>query len=73
MRYQIDSTSIAIVVISWLLTTIVFTIICTSCITSFMSLTTQRPEINTLNDVATNPNYQPVVHKGVTAEFIFLV
>lgn len=38
-----------------------------------MSLTIQRPEINTLKDVATNPNYQPVVHKGATAESMFLV
>ncbi len=38
-----------------------------------MSLTYQRPEINTFQDLATNPNYQLTTFKGSTAEVIFLV
>ncbi len=38
-----------------------------------MSLTFQRPEINSFRDLAANPNYQLVTLEGSLAEIIFLV
>lgn len=64
---------IGIIVVFWCFTSFCFVNIYSSCLTSYMSLTYQRPEINTFQDLATNPNYQMTTFKGSTAEIIFLV
>ena len=38
-----------------------------------MSLTSQRPDINSLKDLATDPNYQLTNLKGTDTELMFLV
>ena len=38
-----------------------------------MSLTSQRPDINSFKDLATDPGYQPTTIKGTFTERIFLV
>jgi len=38
-----------------------------------MSLTSQRPDINSLKDLATDPNYQLTNLKGTFTERMFMV
>jgi len=65
--------SIKILFFTWCFTTFVFVNIYSSCLTSYMSLTFQRPEINSFRELAANPNYQLVTLEGSNAEIIFLV
>ena len=57
----------------WILTTFVFVNVYGSCIMSYMSLRFQRPVINTLQDLANNPNYLPTAFKNVAPENILMV
>lgn len=65
--------SVKILVSTWCFATFVFVNIYSSCLTSYMSLTFQRPEINTFRELADNPNYQLATLEGSLAEVIFLV
>ena len=65
--------SVGIVAFVWLLATFVFVNIYSSCLASYMSLRFQRPDVSTFQDLATNPNYNPMVIKGSSAELLFLV
>lgn len=65
--------SIKIVVSTWCFVTFVFVNIYSSCLTSYLSLTFQRPEINSFRDLATNPNYQLATLEGSMPENIFMV
>ncbi len=40
---------------------------------SFMSLQAQRPNINTFQDLASNPDYLPLAFKGASFETYFIV
>jgi len=64
---------VRVMVVTWCFATFCFVNIYSSCLTSYMSLTFQRPDINTFEELATNPNYQMTTFKGTTAEVVFLV
>ena len=65
--------AVGIMVTSWCLATFALVNIYTSCITTYMSITTQRPDIVSFHDLAASSIYQMVVATGSSAEFNFLV
>ncbi len=71
--YRNGCRSTGVVAVMWCLATFVFVNIYCSCLTSYMSIITQRPDINSYHDLATNPNYQPSIVNGSIAEAVFLV
>lgn len=71
--YRGGHRSIGILVLTWVLVSFVFVNIYSSCLTSYMSLTSKRPDINSFKDLANDPNYQLTVLKGAIPEHIFLV
>lgn len=68
-----NSRSVGMIALTWALATFVFVNIYASCLTSYMSLIFQRPDVSTFKDLPTNPNYQLATRKQTTAETIFLV
>lgn len=72
-NYQTDLRSVGLITFTWCLVTFVFVNIYSSCLTSYMSLTSQRPDINSLKDLATDPSYQLTTLKGTDTELMFLV
>ena len=73
VNFDIRLRSVGMMAITWCFATFVFVNIYSSCMSSYMALQFQRPDIATFQDLANNPYYQPTTVKGVTAEFIFLV
>ena len=67
------SGSTRVITTFWILATFVFVNVYNSCIMSYMSLRFQRPVINTLQDLANNPNYLPTAFKDVAPENILMV
>jgi len=65
--------SVGIVAFSWLLATFVFVNIYSSCMSSYMSLTFQRPDFSTYQDLADNPKQEPCILKGSSGYFLFMV
>jgi len=73
VRSRNSSRSLGVITAAWCIVTFVFVNVYSSCMSSYMSLQFQRPDVATFDDLASNQNYQPTTIKGVTAEFIFLV
>ena len=71
--YQTNLRSVGFITLTWCLVSFVFVNIYSSCLTSYMSLTSQRPDINSLKDLATDPNYQLTNLKGTFTERMFMV
>jgi len=58
---------------TWCFATFVFVNVYCSCLTVYTSLLFQRPDINSLHDLAENPNYQLITVISSTPEIEFLV
>ena len=65
--------SVGMIAVVWCFATFVFVNIYSTCLTSYMSLTFQRPAINSFGDLAMAKDYDLTVVKGSNAEVIFLV
>lgn len=65
--------SIRVITVSWCLPAFVFVNIYASCLTSYMSLTFQKPSIGSFKDLARNPNYQVITLKNSFPENVFMV
>lgn len=65
--------TIGVIAIFWCFLGFMFVNIYCSTLTSFMSITYQRPEINSFKDLANNPNYQATIQKGSIGEIDILV
>jgi len=65
--------SFKILAAAWYFTAFVFVYIYSSCMVSYMSLTYQRPDVNTFKGLATDPNYKPITYQGISIEFMILV
>ncbi len=65
--------SIGVIAVTWCLPAFVFVNIYASCLTSYMSLTFQKPNIGSFQDLAKNPHYQVITLKNSFPENAFLV
>ena len=65
--------AVGITVTAWCLASFILVNIYTSCITTYMSLTTQRPDIVSFHDLAISSAYKMAVSAGSSAEVNFLV
>ena len=72
-RLPNGSRSLGIMTMFWLLATIIFVNVYSSCMSSYMSMQFQRPDIATLEDLANSRQYLPTTIKGGTAAFLFQV
>lgn len=73
VHFRAGSRSLGIISFVWILATFVFVNIYSSCMSSYMSLQSQRPDINTFQDLASNPDYLPLTFKGASLENYFIV
>ena len=60
--------TIGVIAIFWCFFGFMFVNIYCSTLTSFMSITYQRPDINSFKDLANNPNYEATILKGSISE-----
>jgi hypothetical protein len=65
---QLGYKTIGLLAVFWCFFAFVFVNIYTSTLTSFMSVTYQRPDINSFSDLAKNPSYNVTVQKGAITE-----
>ena len=65
--------TVGVIAIFWCFLGFMFVNIYCSTLTSFMSITYQRPEINSFKDLANNPNYQATIKKGSISEIDIMV
>lgn len=65
--------SIKVMMFTWCLTTFIVVNVYSSCLTSYLSLIFERPDINSFSDLATNPNYQLATVEASYPEIIFFV
>ena len=65
--------TIGVIAIFWCFLGFMFVNIYCSTLTSFMSITYQRPDINSFKDLAHNPNYEATILKGSISEIDILV
>ena len=65
--------SIKMIAVVWCFATFVFVNIYSSCLTSYMSLIFQRPDINSFHDLAMAKDYDLSVVKGTNPEKMSLV
>lgn len=70
---KIVNKSVGLIVVTWCFTTFVFVNIFNSCLTSYMSLTFQRPDIGSFQDLANDSRYQAATMRGTYPEITFLV
>lgn len=68
-----NNRSIKLVVVAWCFAVFALVNIYSSCLTSYMSLIFQRPDIRSLKDLATNPKYDLAIVKGSAVEEMFMV
>ena len=64
---------VGVIAIFWCFLGFMFVNIYSSTLTSFMSITYQRPDVNSFKDLANNPNYQAIIQKGSIGEIDILV
>ena len=65
--------TVGVIAIFWCFLGFMFVNIYCSTLTSFMSITYQRPEINSFKDLANSPNHQAMIKKGSISEMDILV
>ena len=65
--------ALGVMAATWCFATFVFVNVYSSCLTVYTSLTFQRPDINSLLDLAENPNYQLITIISSAPEIEFLV
>ncbi len=65
--------SIKVMMFIWCLTTFVVVNVYSSCLTSYLSLIFERPDINSFSDLASNENYQLTTVETTLADIILLV
>jgi len=62
-----------IVAVTWCVAAFFFVNIYSSCLTSYMSLTFQKPDIVTFKDLANMPSYKVLTIKFTTPDRLFTV
>jgi len=72
-HFQKTFRSVGIIATAWCLATFVFVYVYSTCLTSYMSLTFQKSEINSFQDLTTNPNYQLAIVKKDVPDWLFMV